>query len=185
LRRRAIGEPRADDTRAAFDILAPVASLDDALVGKTIAAKFRVEAKVGTGSMGAVYRARQLNLNKTVAIKVMNKECAAEKTFASRFKREAKAASRLDHPNSLRVLDFGEDQGVLYIAMEFIDGRDLLTLMKEDWPLAPSRIVDILSQALAALAVAHEMGIVHRDMKPENIMVLRSKDDEGNESEIV
>jgi serine/threonine protein kinase len=157
----------------------------DPLVGKTIAGKFRVDAKVGTGSMGTVYRARQLVLNKTVAIKVMNKECAKEKTFASRFKREAKAASRLDHANSLRVIDFGEDAGLLYIAMEFIDGRDLLALLKEDWPLSTERIVDILSQALAALAVAHEMGVVHRDIKPENIMILRGRDDEGRGTELV
>ena len=158
---------------------------DDPLVGKTIAGKFRVEAKVGNGAMGAVYRAKQLALNKTVAIKVMNPECAKEKTFASRFKREAKAASRLDHPSSLRVLDFGEDDGLLYMAMEFIDGRDLLTLMKEDWPLTTERIVDILTQALAALAVAHEMGIVHRDIKPENIMIVRTKDDEERDTELV
>ena len=160
-------------------------SSDDALVGKTIAGKFRIEAKVGNGAMGAVYRARQLVLNKTVAIKVMNQEMATEKTFASRFKREAKLASRLDHPNSLRVLDFGEDQGLLYMAMEFLDGRDLLALMKEDWPISTTRIVDLLSQALAALAVAHEMGVVHRDIKPENIMILRTKDDEQQEAELV
>ena len=155
------------------------------LVGRTIGGKFRIDAVVGAGSMGVVYRARQLALNKTVAIKVMNPECARERTFASRFKREATAASRLDHPNSLRIIDFGEDEGLLYIAMEFIDGRDLLAVMREDWPLSGARIVDILSQALAALAVAHEMGIVHRDLKPENIMVIRKQDDDGDASELV
>ena len=90
-----------------------------------------------------------------------------------RFKREAKAASRMDHPNSLRVIDFGEDgDGLLYIAMEYLQGRDLLTVLREEYPLSRERIVTILSQVLAALAVAHEMGVIHRDLKPENIMLL-------------
>src|ERR1019366_1165685 len=106
--------------------------------------------------------------------------------FAARFKREAKAASRMDHPNSMRVIDFGEDEGgILYIAMEFLQGRDLLHVLREDYPLSKERIVSILSQTLAALAVAHEMGVVHRDLKPENVMILQSKDDEGNSSELV
>src|ERR1700722_5137662 len=91
----------------------------DALVGSTIAGKFRIEEMVGRGAMGSVYRATQLNLKKTVAIKVLNPSRPADATYAARFKREAKAASRMDHPNSMRVLDFGEDEGgILYIAME-------------------------------------------------------------------
>ena len=149
------------------------------LVGRTIDGKYRLDELVGAGSMGTVYRATQLTLSKTVAIKVMQRELAQEDAYATRFKREAKAASRLDHPNSLRVLDCGDDDGLLYIAMEFIDGRDLLALLSEEWPLPSARIVDLLSQTLAGLAVAHDMGIVHRDLKPENVMVLRAKNDEG------
>ena len=158
----------------------------DALVGTTIAGKFRIEAMVGRGAMGCVYRATQLNLKKTVAIKVLNPSRPADGAFAARFKREAKAASRMDHPNSMRVIDFGEDEGgILYIAMEFLQGRDLLHVLREDYPLSKERIVSILSQTLAALAVAHEMGVIHRDLKPENIMLLASKDDEGKATEIV
>jgi serine/threonine protein kinase len=157
----------------------------DALVGRTVAGKFRIEAMVGRGSMGCVYRATQLNLKKTVAIKVLNPARPADGSFAARFKREAKAASRMDHPNSLRVIDFGEDEGLLYIAMEYLQGRDLLKVLREEYPLSRERIVGILSQVLAALAVAHEMGVIHRDLKPENIMLLPSKDDEGNPSEVV
>src|SRR6185312_1841657 len=87
------------------------------LVGRTIAGKYRLESVVGSGSMGSVYKATQVALQKVVAIKVMNEELSREKTYASRFKREAKAASRLDHPASLRVIDFGDDEGLLYIAM--------------------------------------------------------------------
>jgi serine/threonine-protein kinase len=155
------------------------------LVGRTLDGKFRLDEIVGSGSMGTVFKATQLTLSKTVAIKVMKRELAKEKSYASRFKREAKAASRLDHPNSLRILDFGDDDGLLYIAMEYLSGRDLLTVVSEEWPLRAPRVVEILSQTLAALAVAHEMGIVHRDLKPENVMVLRSKDDEGRETETV
>jgi serine/threonine-protein kinase len=159
---------------------------DNSLVGHTIAGKFRIEAMVGRGAMGCVYKATQLNLKKTVAIKVLNPSRPADGAYASRFKREAKAASRMDHPNSLRVIDFGEDEGgILYIAMEYLQGRDLLAVLREEYPLSRERIVSILSQALAALAVAHEMGVIHRDLKPENIMLLPSKDDEGNPIEVV
>jgi serine/threonine-protein kinase len=157
----------------------------DALVGRTIAGKFRIEAMVGRGAMGCVYKATQLNLKKIVAIKVLNPSRPADGSFAQRFKREAKAASRMDHPNSLRVIDFGEDEGLLYIAMEFLQGRDLLAVLREEYPLSRERIVSILSQVLAALAVAHEMGVIHRDLKPENIMLLPAKDDEGNPIEVV
>ncbi len=157
----------------------------DALVGRTIAGKFRIEAMVGRGAMGCVYKATQLNLKKIVAIKVLNPSRPADGSFAQRFKREAKAASRMDHPNSLRVIDFGEDDGLLYIAMEFLQGRDLLAVLREEYPLSRERIVSILSQVLAALAVAHEMGVIHRDLKPENIMLLPAKDDEGNPIEVV
>jgi len=136
--------------------------------------------------MGCVYRATQLNLKKTVAIKVLNPSRPADGAYAARFKREAKAASRMDHPNSMRVIDFGEDEGgILYIAMEFLQGRDLLHVLREDYPLSRERIVSILSQTLAALAAAHEMGVIHRDLKPENIMLLPSKDDEGTAIEVV
>jgi serine/threonine-protein kinase len=92
----------------------------------------------------------------------------------------------MEHPNLLRVIDFGEEpDGLLYIAMEFLDGKDLLTVLREEYPFTTERIVSILSQTLAALAVAHEMGVIHRDLKPENVMLLPSKDDEGNVTETV
>jgi eukaryotic-like serine/threonine-protein kinase len=157
----------------------------DPLVGHTIDGKYRLDAVVGSGSMGTVYRATQLTLSKRVAIKVMRRDLTHEPAYVVRFKREAKAASRLDHPNSLRIIDCGDDGGLLYIAMEFIDGRDLLAVLQQEWPLSSARVVDILSQALAGLAVAHEAGIVHRDLKPENVMVIQGTDDEGGATETV
>jgi serine/threonine-protein kinase len=159
---------------------------DPALLGRTIAGKYRIEAYLGGGAMGAVYRARQEALDRNVAVKVLHGSVAHDPLFVSRFHREARAASRLDHPNSMRVVDFGEEpDGLLYIAMEYLEGRDLFQVMRDDWPLSTERIVRILMQALAALAVAHDQGVVHRDLKPENIMILRGTDDEGNAVDVV
>ncbi len=136
--------------------------------------------------MGQVFRARQLALDKVVALKVLHQDLAGDEMFAARFQREAMAASRLDHPNSMRVLDFGaEPDGMLYIAMEYLDGRDLHRILYEEGPLPEIRAVSILSQALSALVVAHGMGVVHRDLKPENIMILEGTDDEGNRVDVV
>ncbi|MBX3190769.1 MAG: protein kinase [Labilithrix sp.] len=155
---------------------------DPALINRTVAGKFVIEKFLGGGAMGAVYRARQTALEKNVALKVMHRAIAVDPSFVARFHREAKAASRLDHPSSMRVIDFGEEpDGLLYIAMEYLDGRDLFRVIHEDWPLSNQRIGDILMQALAAIAVAHDMGVIHRDLKPENIMILRTKDDDGRD----
>jgi eukaryotic-like serine/threonine-protein kinase len=158
----------------------------DPLIGRSIAGKFAVESLIGRGAMGAVYKARQIALDKFVAIKVMRDDAAKGLAYAARFQREARAASRLDHPNSIQVIDYGEEpDGLLYIAMEYLDGVDLFGTLSKDWPLSDARIVDILSQVLAALAVAHDMGVVHRDLKPENIMMLSRVDDEGRPRDIV
>jgi serine/threonine protein kinase len=160
-------------------------ALTRALLGRTLGDKFRLESFVGKGAMGAVYKATQLNLKKRVAIKVMHAD-KKDATYVSRFKREAKAAARMEHPNLLRVIDFGEEpDGLLYIAMEYLDGRDLLSVLRTEFPFSTERIVSILSQTLAALAVAHEMGVIHRDLKPENVMLLPARDDEGNAIELV
>jgi serine/threonine-protein kinase len=161
-------------------------SKEAALIGRTIAGKFLIESFIGGGAMGAVYKARQIALDKIVAIKVMHPDRAEDAIHASLFQREAKAASRLDHPNSVRVVDFGQElDGLLYIAMEYFAGRDLQRVLADEWPISTTRVSDILSQALAAIAVAHEMGIVHRDLKPENILVQQGHDDEGIPHDVV
>jgi serine/threonine protein kinase len=159
---------------------------DESLVGRTIAGKFVVLEVLGKGAMGCVYKARQTSLDKIVAIKLLHPDLATESTFAARFKREAKAASKLDHPNSIRIIDFGEDEaGLLFIAMEFVDGRSLLRLLVDEWPVPPARIVGVLVQVLGALALAHDQGIVHRDVKPDNILVTSTTDDEGTPIDVV
>jgi serine/threonine protein kinase len=159
---------------------------DPALIGRTISGKYRIEEFLGGGAMGAVYKARFAALEKNVAIKVMHSSIAVDPKFVARFHREAKAASRLDHPNSMRVIDFGEEpDGLLYIAMEYMRGRDLHRVIHEDWPISDADVGDILMQALAAIAVAHEMGVIHRDLKPENLMMLRAKNDDEREAYVV
>jgi serine/threonine protein kinase len=164
----------------------PTARETDPLLGRTIGGKFVVERLLGAGAMGAVYRAHQTALDRTVAIKVMHGGLAPNPTYAARFHREAKAVSRLDHPNLIGVFDYGQEpDGLLYIAMEFLDGRDLFTAIEEEWPLTHERMVDILSQTLLALAEAHDAGVLHRDLKPENIMLLRKKSGEGQLADVV
>ena len=153
---------------------------------RVLAGKYRLEAKLRSGAMGAIYRAHHLTLDKAVCIKIMHPEHAKDEQLARRFHREARAASRFDHPSSILILDHGSDaDGTLFIAMELVDGRDLFEMIEEantspggiGEVFPPRRIVDLLSQTLGALAAAHEVGVLHRDLKPENIMVTSSWDD--------
>jgi serine/threonine-protein kinase len=150
----------------------------DLLLGTTIKGNFRIEQIIGAGAMGKVYLAEQLSLTKKVAIKVLHKHLKGDESLARRFHREAKAASSLFHQNSISIIDFGEsDEGSLYIAMEYLDGRDLSTILNEEFPLPLSRTVKILSQVCLALDEAHHNKIVHRDLKPENIMIIERRDE--------
>jgi eukaryotic-like serine/threonine-protein kinase len=158
----------------------------DPTLGRTIAGKYAIQQRLGAGAMGVVYLARQVALEKAVAIKVLHRELSVDESFTERFRREAWAASRLDHPNSIRVFDFGQEpDGLLYLAMEYVEGRDLFAFLKDHAPLPRESIVDLLSQVLAALAVAHELGVLHRDLKPENIMIVRGKGDDGQPLDVV
>jgi serine/threonine-protein kinase len=144
----------------------------DEYIGAILAQKYRVEALIGEGGMGKVYRARQLALDKVVVLKVLRQSLLSDERTVARFQREAKAASRLNHPNSISVLDFGQaEDGALFIAMEFVSGQDLHQLLAREWPLPEARVVRIVSQVLSALSDAHGAGVIHRDLKPENIMV--------------
>ena len=159
---------------------------DEEMIGRNVAGKFLVEKFLGGGAMGAVYKAYQKSIEKHVAIKVLHKEFVVEPTFVSRFEREAKAASLLDHINLMRVIDYGrEPDGVCYIAMELLEGRSLDDLLRANGSLPAQQIVDVLMQTLAALAAAHDAGIIHRDLKPSNIMVLGRTSDEGNRVDVV
>ncbi|MDX9721241.1 MAG: protein kinase [Myxococcota bacterium] len=158
---------------------------DERLVGRTLNdGKYHIEALLGAGAMGVVYRARHTELEIPVAIKVLNPALLSLPNIRERFRREAQGASRLNHRNSVQVYDFGVDGELLYIAMEYISGGSLFDLMRRG-PLSLDRIVDLMSQTCAALAAAHDQGIVHRDVKPENVMLARGTDDDGNDAEVV
>ena len=149
----------------------PVAASDD-YIGKLVANKYKVELMLGEGGMGKVYKANQLALDKPVVLKVLRQALLGDERTVARFQREAKAASRLNHPNSISVLDFGQaEDGAMYIAMEYVQGKDLHQILSREWPLAEARVVRIMTQVLSALADAHTAGVIHRDLKPENIMV--------------
>ncbi|MCP3059907.1 protein kinase [Myxococcus sp. K38C18041901] len=151
--------------------LVRTADADD-YVGMTIAQKYRVEALIGEGGMGKVFRARQISLDKVVVLKVLRHTLLSDERTVARFQREAKAASRLNHRNSISVLDFGQaEDGALFIAMEYVAGQDLHQILSREWPLGEARVVRIVSQVLGALSDAHGAGVIHRDLKPENIMV--------------
>lgn len=125
---------------------------------------------VGSGGMGAVYRARQLRLDRIVALKIMPSEFGQDPTFAERFAREAQAMARLSHPNIVLVFDFGEANGMPYLVMEFVDGVDLRNAIQSG-KVQPEQAVKIIPQICDALQYAHDIGIVHRDIKPENVLL--------------
>lgn len=123
--------------------------------------------------MGKVYKARQLSLDKDVVIKILHDHFRDDPQLVQRFQREARAASRLNHPNSIQVIDFGQDDnGVLFMAIEFLNGRDLFGILKEDGPLSAERLAKMMIQVCSALAEAHAQNVIHRDLKPENIMIV-------------
>lgn len=162
------------------------ASYTEGMLGRLVAGKFEIVELLGSGAMGAVYRAEQVALDKHVALKILHPSLRQDATFVRRFHREAKAAAALEHPNSVSILDFGEEpDGLLYIAMEYLDGRDLFQVIQEEWPLPKERIVALMRQVCGAVARAHDTGVVHRDLKPENIMVMSRVGDDGEPEEVV
>jgi serine/threonine-protein kinase len=139
---------------------------------------YRLKARIGRGSSGDVWLARQLPLERDVALKVLRDQSWRSEEAVKRFTREARAASRLGHRNTIRIFDFGaSDDGVLYIAMELLDGRDLEALVVESGPLPAARVIHIARQVCGSLAEAHERGILHRDIKPANLFVARIGDE--------
>lgn len=145
---------------------------DPALIGRVVAGRFRIVSFVGEGAMAVVYRAEQEQEPHDVAIKVMHRELARDETFLRRFRREAKAAARLSHPGVVRIVDYGVDEGLAYIAMELLTGVDLFELVAREKRLPAERAARILAQVCEPLLAAHERGILHRDLKPENVMLV-------------
>ncbi|MEJ1196540.1 MULTISPECIES: Stk1 family PASTA domain-containing Ser/Thr kinase [unclassified Streptomyces] len=146
-------------------------TLQDPLVGQVLDGRYRVEARIAVGGMATVYRAVDTRLDRVLALKVMHPTLATDATFVERFIREAKSVARLDHPNVVQVFDQGAEGAYVYLAMEYIAGCTLRDVLRERGALRPRAALDILEPVLAALGAAHRAGFVHRDMKPENVLI--------------
>jgi serine/threonine protein kinase len=144
----------------------------DPYIGQCILGQFWIETIIGKGGMGSVYKAKQPDMDRMVAVKVLHPRLAARQDLVLRFRREARAMSKLTHPNTAKVFLFGQlDTGALYIVMEFLEGKNLLQFEKDNGPFSPERAARIMIQVCGALEEAHKLGIIHRDLKPENIVL--------------
>ena len=167
----------ADQTPLQADATIAGQTPGDPLIGKTFNEKYRIEERLGIGGMGTVYRARHMLIDRPVAIKVLNQRFVEDDAARARFEREAKAAGRLQHLNAVSVTDFGEtSEGYVYIVMELLEGRTLREIVAKEAPLEIARAVSIMLQTAAAVAAAHEAGVIHRDLKPANIFVTQRSD---------
>jgi serine/threonine protein kinase len=169
-------------TRDLEPVSEPPKTEHDPHLGRELAAgKYRLVALVGAGGMGAVYKGHHRDLDKEVAVKVLHPSFQRDEAFSKRFHAEALTMSRIDHPNVTRILDFGQEQdGLLYLAMEFLDGVDLQTVLDEQGPLPLERVVRIMSGVCAGLGHVHRHGIIHRDIKPTNILLVAGLDEEDD-----
>lgn len=156
----------------------PASELPDPLIGRVFGGRFEVNAPIGRGGLGAVYRGTQLSLNQTVAIKVILAEHARDEDAASRFRNEAQIYARLNSPYVVNIHDFGvEDDGTQYLVQEFVPGVDLQQVLEREGPMRMPRMVRLASQITQGLAAAHDSGILHRDIKPANVMIRSAETD--------
>jgi serine/threonine-protein kinase len=161
------------------DLRLPAADLTStsALLGMVVADRYKLIAHLGEGGMGAVFKAEHVRMGKVLAVKVLRGSFARDPTAVERFRSEARIVSRLSHPNTIAVFDFGElgAAGGFYLAMEYVPGRDLARVLRDEGALPETRVADIGQQILGSLAEAHEAGIIHRDIKPGNVMLTQAR----------
>src|SRR6185295_18733041 len=149
----------------------------DLPVGTVLGDSYRITRLMGIGGMGAIYEAEQIATGRRVAIKMMSKELSAHPEALARFRREVKVTTELAHPNIIDVVDFGASpDGVPYLVMEYLDGEDLEARLERDGRVPLAVAVQIIKQVASALSVAHAEGVVHRDLKPGNVFLLRTDD---------
>jgi serine/threonine-protein kinase len=141
------------------------------LVGQVFSNRYRIERELARGGMAEVYLARDESLNRLVALKALFPEFAREPSFVERFRREAQAAANLNHPNIVGIYDWGQESGTYFIVMEYVEGRSLRELMRNEGPIEAGRAADITAEIASALAFAHRSGVVHRDVKPGNVLI--------------
>src|SRR6185436_16973387 len=143
---------------------------DDRRIGSVIAG-YRIDSRIGRGGMGVVYRAHHLSLERQAALKVIAPDLAESSGFRERFSREARVAAAFSHPNIVTVYDAGEVDGTLYLAMQYVEGSDLAAMLATDGRLKPYRAIDVCRQVGDALDAAHAQGLIHRDVKPANVLI--------------
>ena len=139
--------------------------------GMILGGRYEIHEKIGIGGMAVVYRGRDIKLERSVTVKVLKEEFSQDEEFRTRFNTEARSAAKLSHPNIVNVYDVGEDNGIYYIVMEYIHGDTLKQVIKENAPLDEIVTLSIAIQMVSALATAHKNGVVHRDIKPQNILI--------------
>jgi beta-lactam-binding protein with PASTA domain/serine/threonine protein kinase len=144
---------------------------DDPLIGRILDGRYRVGPRVARGGMATVYQATDLRLDRTVAVKIMHAGLGDDPEFVARFEREARSAARLSHHNVVAVFDQGDDQGTLFLIMEYVPGLTLRDLIRKEAPMEPRKALSVFEPILAALAAAHGAGMIHRDVKPENVLL--------------
>jgi serine/threonine-protein kinase len=171
-------EPYADD--AGF---CPIDGLElvrdaDPFVGRTLAARYRMLRKLGAGGMAVVYLARHVMIERLSAIKVLRQDLGMNPAHRERFYREARAVNRINHPNIVEITDFGEDAGLVFLVMEYVEGESLQSALRRG-RLGWRHAAEVGQQVASALARAHELGVVHRDLKPENILLVDGRHGEG------
>ena len=143
----------------------------DPMSGRLRDGRYRVGPRIARGGMATVYEATDLRLDRVCALKVMHAGLGEDDDFAGRFVREARAAARLSHPNVVAVFDQGDDDGTLFLAMEYVPGHTLRDLVRKEAPMPPAKALSLLDPVLSALAAAHRAGLIHRDVKPENVLL--------------
>ena len=148
-----------------------MSSTGDALIGRTLDGRYRVLRRIADGGMATVYLAVDERLDREVALKVMREHLTHDESFVTRFRREARSSASLSHPNVVAVFDQGEDDGHIFLAMEYVPGQTLRDVMREEGLLSPRAALDVLDPVLQALAEAHTKGLIHRDVKPENVIL--------------
>lgn len=148
-----------------------MSSTGDALIGRTLDGRYRVVRRIADGGMATVYLGVDERLDREVALKVMRPHLVHDESFVTRFRREARSSASLSHPNVVAVYDQGEDDGTVFLAMEYVPGLTLREVLHEEGPLSPRAALDVLEPLLLALAEAHAKGLIHRDVKPENVII--------------
>jgi serine/threonine protein kinase len=144
------------------------------LSGRVLADKYRLVELIGSGGSGSVYEAEQVALERTVAVKILHDSFSQDSENIEQFKAEALAASRLNHPNTVSIIDYGHtEDGLLYMVMEYLRGHTLSEVLRQEGPLEEGRVGNIVAQILAGLEEAHAAGVIHADLKTDNIIVIR------------